>query len=156
SALEFSNDGRAIFLLTNQGGEFRRPAKFDLASKKLEYLVTDINWEITRYEITEDQKTAAFTTNEAGEAKLYIQDIPTKKYSRVKDLPTGNIGALEWNIDGKNHGFTFGTAQAGGDVYAWNNSLKKLTRYTESELGGMNLSGLPMPELIKWKSFDGL
>ncbi|RYG40160.1 MAG: S9 family peptidase, partial [Chitinophagaceae bacterium] len=156
SGMEFSADGRAIFVLTNKAGEFMRPAKLDLAKRKLEYLVSDINWEITRYDLTEDQKTAAFTTNEAGETKLYIQDVASKKYSKVSSLPTGIMGNMEWAKDGNSLAFGFGTAKTGGDVYVWDNNSGKLVQWTESELGGMNLSGLPLPELIKWKSFDGL
>lgn len=155
-ALELSKDGRFVFMLTNKAGEYRRPAKLHLLTKNIEYMVSDINWEITSYELTEDQKTAAFTTNEAGETKLYLQDVNTKRYSMVKEIPTGIINSLEWNRDGSSLGFSLVTAQAGGDVYSWNPSLKKLTRWTESESGGMNLSSLPLPELIKWKSFDGL
>lgn len=154
--LEFSSDGRSIFVLTNKAGEFERPARVDLATKKIEYLVSDINWEVSQYELSDDQKTAAFTTNEAGEAKLYIQDIASKKYNRVTALPTGLIGAIKWTKDGSSLALSFGTARTGGDVYVWNNASRKLIRWTESELGGMNLADLPLPELVKWRSFDGL
>jgi dipeptidyl aminopeptidase/acylaminoacyl peptidase len=52
--------------------------------------------------------------------------------------------------------FNFGSYDASSDVYEWNEKNNTITRWTESELGGMDMTGLNAPELIKWKSFDGL
>jgi dipeptidyl aminopeptidase/acylaminoacyl peptidase len=41
------------------------------------------------------------------------------------------------------------------DVYEYNTSNGGFIRWTESELGGMDISSLREPELITWKSFDG-
>jgi len=152
----FTKDGKSIYFGTDKDNEFLRPAKYDLGSKKITYLVTGINWELTSFDITEDQKQAAFVTNEAGISKLYIHDLATNKYKPVTTIPTGLIGGTEWHNDNKTLGFSFVTATTSSDVYELNSTTQQLTRWTESELGGMNLDGIEAPKLIKWKSFDGL
>lgn len=152
----FTKDGKSIYMGTDKDNEYVRPAKYDLATKKITYLVTGINWELTSFEITKDQKQAAFVTNEAGVSKLYIHDLVTNKYKQVTTIPTGIIGGTEWHNDNKTLGFSFVTATSSSDVYELNSATQKLTRWTESELGGMNLDGVEAPKLIKWKSFDGL
>lgn len=150
----FMNSGKSILVFTDSGKEFRMPALTDIKTGKLDYLVTDINWEIPSYQVTEDEKQAAFATNENGISKLYIQNLSTKKYTAVPNLPVGIIGGLEWHNDGVSLGFTMSTSATSADVYEWNTQTQKLTRWTESEMGGMNLNGMEAPELIKWKSFD--
>lgn len=152
----FSKDNRSIYLGTDKDNEYVRPAKYDLGSKKITYLVTGINWEISSFELTKDQKLAAFATNEAGVSKLYIHNLATNKYKQVTGIPTGIIGGMEWHNDNKTLGLTFATATTSNDVYELNSATHQLTRWTESELGGMNLDGIEAPKLVKWKSFDGL
>src|SRR6185436_15202186 len=60
-----------------------------------------------------------------------------------------------WHKDGKSLAFSYISSNASSDVFEWNTETNKLTRWTESELGGMDVSGIEPPELIKWKSFDG-
>ena len=152
----FTNDGKSMFMGTDKGSEYVRPGLYNFASKTITYLVNGINWELSDYEITEDQKQAAFVTNEAGISKLYLQDLATKKYTQVSSVPTGVIGAMQWHNDNKILGFSFVASTSSSDVYELNSASKQLTRWTESELGGMNLSGIEAPALVKWKSFDGL
>lgn len=152
----FTKDGKSIYFGTDKDNEYLRPAKYDLATKKISYLVTGINWELTAFAITKDQKQAAFVTNEAGISKLYIHDMLTNKYKPVTTVPTGLIGGMNWHNDNKTLGFSFVTATTSSDVYELNSTTQQLTRWTESELGGMNLDGIEAPKLIKWKSFDGL
>src|SRR6185437_13456193 len=52
-------------------------------------------------------------------------------------------------------GFTLSTVRSPGDVYALDPARGSLTRWTESETGGLDASALPEPELIRWTSFDG-
>jgi dipeptidyl aminopeptidase/acylaminoacyl peptidase len=151
----FSNDGKSIFMGTDKGNEYVRPAVYNLSTKAISYLTEGINWEISAYQVTKDQKQAAFVTNEAGVSKLYIQSLATKKYSEVRSIPTGIVGGMSWHNDNKTLALNLVTATSNSDVYELNPVTGKLTRWTESELGGMNLSGVEAPSLVKCKSFDG-
>lgn len=151
----FTNDGKGIYLSSDKGREFITPYRYDRASGELTPMLSGINWELTDYEMTEDQKKVAFVTNEAGISKLYLQDVATQKYVPVTAIPTGLIGGLEWHKDNKTLGLSLVTATSNSDVYDYSAATGKLTRWTESELGGMNLEGIAAPQLIKWKSFDG-
>lgn len=150
----FMSDGKTILVFTDSGKEFRMPALADIKSGKSDFLLADINWEISSYEVTKDEKQAAFITNEKGISRLYIQNLATKKYVAVPGLPVGIISGLEWHNDGISIGFTMSTSATNADAYEWNTQTQKLTRWTESEMGGMNLSSMESPELITWKSFD--
>ena len=150
----FSKDGKGIYLVTNKDNEFSKLAWYDLASKKIAILTPNINWDISSASLTKDGKQLAFVTNEAGASKLYIMNTATKKYTAITAIPTGVIGGIGWHNDGVSLGLTYVSSNASSDVFEWNTSINKLTRWTESELGGMDVTGIEPPQLIKWKSFD--
>ncbi|KOS06871.1 peptidase S9, prolyl oligopeptidase [Flavobacterium akiainvivens] len=154
NGIKFAHGNTHIFVLTTSGSEFLRPAIAEIKTGKLMWLAEGINWDFDAYAISKDGAKAAFVVNEAGQSKLYIQNITTKRYEAVTVIPTGVIDGVEWHNDNISLGITFGTATSSGDVYEYNTNTRKLTRWTESELGPMSLDGLGEPELVKWKSFD--
>jgi dipeptidyl aminopeptidase/acylaminoacyl peptidase len=156
TGFKFNKDGKSIYMVSNAGNEFMRPAMVNIATRKITWLVADIPWETQDYQVTMDGKQAAFVANEAGISRLYIQNLATLKYTSVAALPVGVIGVIQWHNNNTSLGISFTTANASTDVYEWNTTTQKLTRWTESELGGMNLDGIEPPQLIKWKGVDGL
>lgn len=150
----FSKDGKGMYFLTNKDDEFTKLAWYDFTTKKVTVLTCSINWDIAGYDITKDGKQLAFTTNEAGVSKLYIMQTATGKYTQVSAIPTGIIGGVSWHHDGVTLGFSYISSNASSDVFEWNTNAKQLVRWTESELGGMDLGTIEPPQLITWKSFD--
>jgi dipeptidyl aminopeptidase/acylaminoacyl peptidase len=67
----------------------------------------------------------------------------------------GLIGGVRWR--GKTHelGFTFSAARSSGDAYSLDLATGTLTRWTESETGGVSTAEFAEAELIRWTSFDG-
>jgi dipeptidyl aminopeptidase/acylaminoacyl peptidase len=151
----FSPDGRGVYLVTDAGSEFRRLAHLDMATRAVTPLTAGIDWDVTGYDLSPDGKTIAFTTNEQGVSKLYLLDTGTRRYRPVAGLPVGFVGGLEWHPRGRHLGFTMGTARTAADAYSLDANTGKVTRWTESETGGLDVSQLPDPQLITWPSFDG-
>lgn len=150
----FSKDGKGFYATTDKDSEFQRLAYFDLATMKPTFLTSAIQWDVDGFQISEDGKSIAFATNEAGISKLYLLDTATKKYKPLA-VPVGVIGGLEWHPNGRDLGFNMSTAKSPSDVYSIDVTTGKFTRWTQSETGGINTAGFADPELIKWKSFDG-
>jgi dipeptidyl aminopeptidase/acylaminoacyl peptidase len=155
-AVAFTTDGKGLYLLSNSGSEFNRLCLYDLASGRLKTLTADIPWDVSGTEMSDDGAYLAFTTNENGASKAYILTTATGKYAPVRDLPMGQVGGLRWTTDGSTLGLTLSSHASTSDVYAYERTTGKLTRWTESELGGMDGSALQAPELITWPSFDKL
>jgi len=151
----FTRDGRGVYLITDQGGEFRRLAYLDMATRAVTPLTAGIEWDVTDYDLSPDGKTIAFVTNEQGVSKLYLLDTATRRFRPVAGLPVGSVGGLTWHRRGQHLGLTLGTARTAADVYSLDATTGKVTRWTESETGGLDVSQLPDPQLIRWPSFDG-
>ncbi|MFM9840019.1 MAG: S9 family peptidase [Cyclobacteriaceae bacterium] len=153
--VSFSKDGKVIYIITNKDSEFNRLAYYNLATKKTSFISTSIPWDVESATLSDDGKQMAFVTNENGLSKLYVMQTTTMQFTAMPNLPTGVIGGIDWYNDSKSLGLTFLSYDASADAYEYNTETKQLTRWTESELGGMDVSGLPAPQLISWKSFDG-
>ena len=150
----FTPDGTGIYLTSNAGSEFNRLCHYDLAKRKLSSLTTDIPWDVGAAELSKDGAQLAFTTNENGLSKLYILNTATRAYEEVRGIPVGTIGGLEWFSDGRSLGLSLSTFDSSTAAYEYNTSTRQLTRWTQSENGGMDMSGLQAPQLITWPSFD--
>lgn len=148
-------DDSGIYLITDKNEEFQKLAWYDLSSHKLIVLTPGIKWDVTNAQLTKDGKQIAFLTNEAGASKLYILNTASKTYTPVPHIPTGIITSMDWHKDSRTLGFSYASSNASSDVFEWNTVTNTLTRWTDSELGGMDVSGIEPPRLIKWKSFDG-
>jgi dipeptidyl aminopeptidase/acylaminoacyl peptidase len=152
--LSYSRDGKGIFLLSNKDSEFNRLAYFDLATRKFNFITSNINWDIESFAYSKDGSKIAFAANENGLSKLYIYTTADQKMMPVTQLPNCTIGGLEFTENGESLGLTINAYNSSSDVYEYQTATQKLIRWTESELGGMDISGLNEPVLIKWKSFD--
>jgi dipeptidyl aminopeptidase/acylaminoacyl peptidase len=150
----FSRDGRGVFLTTDQSSEFLRLAYLDLSTKALTTLTPDINWDVENIELSPDGRTLALVTNEAGISRLRLLDTGTREARLPAGVPTGVIGGLLWHPAGNELAFTVASARSASDVYSVTPRNNQITRWTESELGGLVASDLVEPQLAKWTSFD--
>ena len=155
-AAVFSADGRGVYVTTDKDSEFQRLGYIDVASKQLTPLATDLKWDVEGFDLSHDGKTLAFSVNEAGVSKLYLFDTASRKARPVTGAPNGELGALAWHRNNRDLGFSMNSARSTSDVYSFDATTNQVTRWTESELGGLVGSELSEPELIRWKTFDGL
>ncbi|HYJ79986.1 MAG TPA: S9 family peptidase [Longimicrobiaceae bacterium] len=151
----FAPDGRGVYLTSDAGSEFQRLSYLDLATRELTPLVTDIPWDVDALALSPDGGRLAFASNQAGLSRLYLLDTATRRYRAVEGVPAGVVGGLEWHPNGGELGFTVASARSTSDVYSLDPRSGAVTRWTESELGGLLAQELSEPELIRWRSFDG-
>jgi dipeptidyl aminopeptidase/acylaminoacyl peptidase len=153
---KFSKDGKGIYVTTDKDSEFHRLVYIDLATKKHTYLTSHINWDVESFDLSKDGKAIAFVTNENGVGKLHLLDTATGKEKPAPKLPVGSVSSANWHDNNIDLAFTLNSAQSPGDVYSLNVRTGNVDRWTQSETGGVVTSDLQEPELVKWKSFDGL
>jgi dipeptidyl aminopeptidase/acylaminoacyl peptidase len=151
----FSRDGRGVYVTTDKGSEFLRLAYIDIATKTLTPLSVDIKWDIQGFDLSPDGRTLAFVSNEAGFSKAYLLDTQSKQARPIAAVPEGVVGALKWHPNGRDLAIGLSAGGAPADVYSVDVRSGALTRWTESELGGITPAQLTAPKLVEWPSFDG-
>jgi dipeptidyl aminopeptidase/acylaminoacyl peptidase len=151
----FSKDGKGIYVTTDRDSEFHRLAYFDLGAMQPTYLTSDIKWDVSEFELSEDGKTIAFVTNEDGISKVYLLDTATRRIKPVSGVPTGVIIDLNFHKNSRDVGFAVSSARSPFDIYSLDTKSGKIDRWTFSETGGLNTATFAEPQLVKWPTFDG-
>jgi dipeptidyl aminopeptidase/acylaminoacyl peptidase len=150
----FSNAGKSIYLLTNEGSEFLYLAKIDLASGARTRISASRNWDVEGFDVSPDGTKVAYITNEDGLSKLYVQGLSGRGAAQLVALPIGTVGGVDWDPASRRLGFTMSTATAPGDAYTYTVASRTLTRWTQSEIGGLNAATFVEPTLIRYPTFD--
>ena len=154
--LQFAGNGKGLFLTTDRDGEFARLAHFDLVTGKLAYFGAGGDWDTETIALSPDKKKLAVTTNESGRSVLRLYDAATRRPLPLPDIPVGQVSRLSWNEDSRDLAFNIASAQSPGDAYVIDVKDKKLTRWTESKVDGVDTTKFRDAEPIAWKSFDGI
>lgn len=152
--MAFTADDRDIWIAIDAQAEFRRLMKVDLATKSFVGVTDDIPWDISDLTVEPARGYLAFTVNEDGASKLLLIQRGIAP-AREVNLPLGIVSGLEFSPDGKRLGFTLARPDAPADVYSVVVESGELTRWTFSEVGGLNPAAFIAPTRIQFPSFDG-
>lgn len=150
--LKFSADGGAIYLTTDASSEFMRLARYALKTGEYEWLTSDIPWDVAGIEVADESGAVAFTINEDGASRLYLL---TDGQRRELPLPLGIVSGLEFSPDERHLGFTLSRPDAPSDAYSLRLADDELSRWTISEVGGLDPASFVTPQRISFPSFDG-
>ena len=153
-----ANDG--FWFITDQAGEFNALAWQSLEpGAEPEFVTADIPWNVDGGAISDDRRRAVFTVNEGGRTAVYLLDPKSRKYRRVDSIPVGLVFGVQFSPDGRKLAMTINTASSPSDTYVLELGKKaldygELTRWTYSEVGGLDTTAFREPELIEFPSFD--
>ena len=151
---EFAPDGQ-LWVTSDEGSDFQRLGTVDIKSGVFTPRGPKEAWDVDAFDISPDGSFIVYATNEAGMSKVKILDTKTDKVRVVESLPAGTVGGFDVSEWGE-IGITFTSARSAADAYSIDPKTLKVTRWTESETGGLDVSKNVEPELVKVKSFDGL
>lgn len=150
----FAPDGQ-IWVTSDEGAEFERLGTLDPRTGEFTARGPAEKWDVSGFDIAEDGSFIAYTVNEAGTSKLRVFDPASGAVRTVDALPAGIVGGVEIAPWG-DIGISFTSARSASDAFSVDPRTLAVTRWTEGETGGLDVSKNVEPELVKVKSFDGL
>jgi dipeptidyl aminopeptidase/acylaminoacyl peptidase len=153
SGMEFSKDGKGIYILSDEDSEFAGLRYYDFTTKKQSKIV-EMNWDIESFEQSEDGSVMAFSVNEGGYYKVYVLDKKTMKHTPLSILPKGVVGNFSFNKDNQRLAVSITTPTSSSDVYVVNVKTNKMERWTTSEIGGLNAANFTECSLIEFPTYD--
>ena len=152
--VNFSRDGRGLFLTTDRDGEFQRASYLDLATGRLEAFGPS-NSDVEQLVLSPDGRTLALVSNEEGVGVLRLFEALTRRELPKPAVPVGTLRGIQWHHDSGALALVLDTAQTPGDVYVVDRASNAVTRWTESKVPGLDASQFRTPQAIRWASFDG-
>lgn len=154
----FSADGKKVYAISDRGGN-ARVWRCDVAACAWTPVTVDgVEVDLSPnagFEISPDGSMLAVIVDKGATTELQVIDLTTLKARVFPNVAKGQVSQLRWRPGSKEIGFTLASIKAQGDVYSVDTPLGTVTRWTASETT-FNPDVLPAPEVIEWKSADGL
>jgi dipeptidyl aminopeptidase/acylaminoacyl peptidase len=149
----FVKGGQAVIALSDDGAEVTRPVLIDLKTGATRDLEPGAKWGAEALSVSGD--VVAYAINEEGYSRVALVNVATGKALASPKLPVGVLTAMKFSPDGKRLGLSLSTSTASGDVWTYELASQGLTRWTESELGGLDAKRMVEPTLFRYPTFDG-
>jgi dipeptidyl aminopeptidase/acylaminoacyl peptidase len=150
---QFAPDGK-LWVTSDEGSDFQRLGTLDPATGRFTPVAKEPRWDVENFDLSDDGRFIAYSVNEAGASRLKLLDPKTGRSRSVVRLPAGVAGGLDVAPWGE-IGVTLASARSASDVYSVNPKTLAVTRWTESETGGLDPRVNVEPELVEVTSFDG-
>ena len=150
---QFAPDG-TLWVTSDEGSDFQRLGRLDPRTGRFTPVAQEPRWDVESFDVADDGRFIAYSVNEAGVSRVKLLDPRTGRSRPVSTLPAGVASGLEVAPWGE-IGVTLSSAQAASDVYSVNPATLAVTRWTESETGGLDPKANVQPELVETTSFDG-
>jgi dipeptidyl aminopeptidase/acylaminoacyl peptidase len=150
---QFGPDGK-LWVTSDEGSDFQRLGTLDPATGRFTAVAPEPRWDVESFDISDDGRFIAYIVNEAGVSRLKLLDTRTRKSRAVPGLPVGTAGGLEVAPWG-DIAVAMASARSPSDLYVVNPKTLAVTRWTESETGGLDPGRNVEPVLVETTSFDG-
>ncbi|HEX8262117.1 MAG TPA: prolyl oligopeptidase family serine peptidase [Allosphingosinicella sp.] len=152
-ASQFAPNG-TLWVTSDEGSDFQRLGILNPTTGRFTAVAPEPRWDVENFDISDDGRFIAYTVNEAGISRPKLLDTRTRKIRSVAGLPVGTMGGLEVAPWG-DVAVSVSSARSPSDVYVVNPRTLAVTRWTESETGGLDPRRNVEPVLVETTSFDG-
>jgi dipeptidyl aminopeptidase/acylaminoacyl peptidase len=151
---KFAPDGRGIYLVSDEDGEFAELRYLDPISHESRRITANVPWDIEDFAISSDGRYLAYVANEDGRSRLTVLDTLQKLEQLPPGLPEGQISGLRFDKTGRRLAMSAESAQSPRDVYVYDLSRSALERWTESEVGPLDVNTFVPAELVRYPTWD--
>jgi len=155
AAVGYLPDERSVLMISDYEGEMNQLYARDLRTGRVTSPMPSLRGKIIdSAAIDHDRTRAAIEYNDEGYGSLTVADLPGFE---VVDLPMrerGVVGAV--GFSGDMLVYTLANARNPGEAFAIDlENPRQPRRITRAETQGVNLSRIPLPEVVRYESFDG-
>ncbi len=154
-------DEKSILVQSDVEEGIQRVFVMDLVTRKLSKPLPSLDpFEIDGVSINQERTWAAVTTNEDGYAAMHIYRLPDFAEAPLPKMPKGLVGP--GYLRGNTLVYSLASARTPGTSFRYeilppnSRAMPVAQQLTFPDTQGIDLESFPLPELVKYKSFDGL
>jgi dipeptidyl aminopeptidase/acylaminoacyl peptidase len=150
----FAGDGRGVFVVSDEGGEFAQLRYVDSVTHESRKLTAHIPWDIESFDASADGRYLAYVSNEDGKSRLTVVDNQHKLELAPPAVPDGHINDVRFDRAGHRLAFSAESAQTPRDAYVYDPASNKTERWTHSEVGPVDAATFVSADLIRYPTWD--
>jgi len=154
-AAKFAPDGRGIYIVSDEAGEFAELFYYDpVTGEKRSVSPEGAQWDVDTFDVSPDGRYIAYVTNEDGRSRLTVIDNQLKLDLVPPGVPDGRITEVRFDRVGKKLAFSAESAQSPRDAYVYDLTKSSVERWTQSEVGPVDNGTFVPAELIHYPTWD--
>jgi len=157
---EIAPDGSAAYISTNKDRDLfafgRIKFAADGAPENIEVLAERQDGELDGIRLNKQGTMAALFWNVKGRSEISFYDLVQNKQIPGPKLPGEIAGAAVFSKDGSKFAVVVSGAAQPSDIWIMDVKTQQFRQLTFSPHAGIDLAALVRPELVTFKSFDGL
>jgi dipeptidyl aminopeptidase/acylaminoacyl peptidase len=155
---EWSPDGRWLYCLSDAGREMAAPARLDVATGQLRFIV-EPDFEVDETALDPTGRYLAYSLNRDGEAEIIVRTLSSGAETSVAGLPPGALytywqHALAWDSAGQQLALSWTGSRASPNVFVYSQATGQLQQVTLAGGLGVDVHSLSEPEHVQYPSFD--
>ncbi|QRN99016.1 S9 family peptidase [Archangium violaceum] len=154
-ASTFDPGSTALYFLTDQGSEFKRVARYELATGKVED-VERTDWDVMYTAFSRKGGYRVTAINEDGRTVIRVHDVKAGKPLALPQLPAGDITSVTISDSEKRMAFYHNGDRSPSNLYVYDFGTKKVTRLTDALSRELDPEDLVEAQVVRFKSFDGM
>jgi len=170
-SVSWAPDGRGLYLVSDRGREFLALAYLDLKADPeaeghapLRFLVTP-DWDVEAAAVSPDGRHLAYLTNVEGYSELAVLDVATGQSLPLPALPRGVLDPpilhrwgrrLVFSSGGCKLALTLSAPRHNPNIWVIDLRTDTAMQLTRSARAGIPQDSFVEPELVRYRSFDGL
>lgn len=155
-AAGFERGDRALWVLSDRGGEFRQIYRYELRRKTLQPLSAHIPWDVDQLAVAKDGKLLAARINVDGREELRLFDARTLKERPAPALPAGSVRAIGLHPASGEIAVAMDGASGPSTVLTLDAAGRAATAWTRAGAApGVDTQAFADASIVRWKSFDG-
>ncbi len=153
---DFSPDGKSLYFLTNDGSEFLRVKRLDLATGAMEE-VEKADWDIAYTRFSENGRFRVTGVNEDGRTVIKLYEQATGKQVPLPRLPDGEITSVVISPSETRMAFYVNGDRSPSNLYVLTlGTDTAVKRLTSSMSAAIDPEDLVEAKVVRFKSSDGL
>ncbi len=150
----YDADGTGVYFTSDLGAEFVRLHHLDLATGEIEVLTADVPWNVEGFSLSPDGDRLALSINEDGYSRIGVWQLPGHRPLALPAIPEGVLTGFGFSPDGDSIAFSLAAPASPADAWTLSLTDRTLSRWTRSEVGGLDPDGFVEPELVSFPTFD--
>jgi dipeptidyl aminopeptidase/acylaminoacyl peptidase len=152
-ASDFDPASKYLYYLTNDGGEFTRALRYELATGKAEE-VEKADWDIMYTVFSENGKYRVTGINQDASTVIRLYDGTTNKALPLPKLPNGDISTVSVSPSEKLMAFYMVSDRAPRNLYVYDFAAQKATKLSDTLSKEIDPEDLVESTVARFKSFD--
>lgn len=151
----FSPDGRSLFYTTDEGTEFARLVRYDLASgEKTEVLRP--SWDVVDAELSRDGRHLIVSINNDARTEIQVFETAGMRPVRLPRLPEADINNVTLSLDGRRMAFLAETGRSPAVPYVLDLASGEMRQLARALNPAIQSDHLVEAQVVRFKSYDGV